>query len=87
VVAPAAEAAQHLGPVDVRQAEVEHDQVDARLLRQSEALLAGAGVQHLVPVRPQPLQQERQDLRFVLDDQELHGTGPCPAAGPLPRPR
>src|SRR5690606_5628762 len=73
--AQAADGAQHLEAVDVRQPEVEDQQVELAAGGEVDTLPAGADVVRGVAGRPQPLRDEGRDPLLVLDDQDLaHGT-------------
>jgi hypothetical protein len=79
---PAAQALDHLYPVQVGQAEVEDHQVGRIPAGHLERLRAGRGDVHVVVAHPQVDPQRPQDLRFVVDD-EHPGHGVSPVADSL----
>ena len=70
-LAPLPQAAKHLEPAHVREAEVEDD--DLRWLRRDfiQAKCAGLGFAHTVTGRFQRETQESADLNFVVDDEDV----------------
>src|SRR5262249_52199301 len=66
---PAAQPADYLHPVQVRQAEVEDHQVRRAVAGPLQRLPAGGGRVHLVAAHPQVDPQRAQDLRLVVDYQ------------------
>jgi hypothetical protein len=64
-----AEPADDLGPIEVRQSEIEEHDVRPRLGRGDEGLLARPDREDLVPVRLQARAQRATDLRLVVDHQ------------------
>ena len=59
-----------LGPGDVRQHEVEQDQVGAVLAGQAQAVLAAERRQDLVARLPQVVVEDLLQVLLVLDDQD-----------------
>ena len=74
-VALGAQAAADLDPVELRQPEVEDDEVGHEVLGQLERLHAIAGGAHLVALLAQGAPQDVGDLGVVLDDQHPAGDG------------
>ena len=67
--AAGADALDHLLPIDVRQAKVEHDQIGAATPRHVEGGVAEFGLRNRVALRRQPRAQEAADGWLVIDDQ------------------
>ncbi len=63
-----------LGPVDVRQPQVEEDEIGIHLGGADHALLARSDRGHLVAVRFEAGAERSADLGLVVDDQDLHST-------------
>jgi hypothetical protein len=66
---PAAQALDHLHPVQVGQAEIEDHQVGRVAAGHLECLGSGRRDMHVVVPHPQVDPQGPQDLRFIVDDQ------------------
>ena len=68
---PLAQAGAHLNTVHLRQAQVQDDDVGRVGGRQRQALLTGAGRRHAEALLAQDRAQGAQDLRLVVDDQDV----------------
>jgi hypothetical protein len=71
--------------VDIRQPEVEHDEVAGVLVEHLQRLGARAGREHREPGPLQVAAQQLADLPLVLHDE--HGAGPHVSTSSLQRPR
>ena len=65
------DAADHLGPVQIRKAEVEEDKVGCGFGRRDDRLLAVRGRLDLVPVRLEAGSEGASDLWLVVDDEHV----------------
>jgi hypothetical protein len=72
--APFADASEDGEAVEVRETEVEEDEVGSVLGRGEEAITAVGGFEDAVGVAFEGDAQEAPDLRFVVDDEEGEGT-------------
>src|SRR5205807_6353347 len=72
IEAAAAPLPQELQPFAVREAEIEHDGVEARLAERVACRGAGGGERDAVTGLREPLLEQEPELAIVLDDQDFH---------------
>ena len=69
--------AAHLDAVDIRQAQIQHDEIGAVALHRRQRRTAGAGGHDLIPARPQQRSHGGDDVLFVVDDEDARRHGYC----------
>ena len=70
VVRPSRSKPAHLDAVDIRQPEIEHDQIRGLALDRLHRPLAAHRRQHLVPASAQQRRHRCENIRLVVDDED-----------------